>query len=419
MKLSYKDAVKTIHQEQQALFHHMEEAKRSGYICPYCGNGSGSDGTGINLIKGKGNLFHCHRCGWNGDIIAYIEKSEGLKHIEAVKMLLAELGHELDSGQPDVLPEQHTEATEAPEEPKEDYSKKYPYWHKCALEGTETALYMDSRGISRNTWEKYGIGYCQERNSIIFPVNKHTYIERFIDPKAKYRYQVSKGGSCSIWNGQAVGNDNKVMFITEGILDALSVIECGYDAIAIRSANTAQRAGKMLAQSAHAQQKVFCIITDSDSAGIKAGQDLQDAFTEAGILWRNEILTVVSPCKDANERLLQDPEGQLALSQTFENGAALAMENFIVCGTELAAGSVDAVVIDLPVAKNLMEKNSNFVILDEVLGSERYGICFRNGEEELRDKVEAGIMKLVEDGTYAALGEKYGLDADQLCLLSK
>ncbi len=121
----------------------------------------------------------------------------------------------------------------------------------------------------------------------------------------------------------------------------------------------------------------------------------------------------------SGEALLADEEGQAALAATFEGGAPVTMENFNICGTELAAGSVDAVVIDLPVAKNLMEKNSNFVILDEVLGSERYGICFRNGEEELRDKVEAGIMKLVEDGTYAALGEKYGLDADQLCLLSK
>ena len=173
-----------------------------------------------------------------------------------------------------------------------------------------------------------------------------------------------------------------------------------------------------------------------------SGMTLLDTMTEAGyvlsfayydnmqvVLTRNDSgitsladlagKLVAVQAGTSGEELLQDPEGQLALSQTFENGAALAMENFIVCGTELAAGSVDAVVIDLPVAKNLMEKNSNFVILDEVLGSERYGICFRNGEEELRDKVEAGIMKLVEDGTYAALGEKYGLDADQLCLLSK
>ena len=95
------------------------------------------------------------------------------------------------------------------------------------------------------------------------------------------------------------------------------------------------------------------------------------------------------------------------------------MENFNICGTELDAGGVDAVVIDLPVAQNLAGRYEGFVILEETLGSEQYGICFRNGDDELCKKVEDGIMKLVEDGTYLRLAEKYGLDANVLCLLNK
>ena len=119
----------------------------------------------------------------------------------------------------------------------------------------------------------------------------------------------------------------------------------------------------------------------------------------------------------SGEALLADEEGQLALAQTFEGGAPITMENFNICGTELDAGGVDAVVIDLPVAQNLSAKFSGFVILEETLGSEQYGICFRKGEEELCRQVEEGIMKLVEDGTYLSLAEKYGLDANVLCLL--
>ena len=33
--------------------------------------------------------------------------------------------------------------------------------------------------------------------------------------------------------------------------------------------------------------------------------------------------------------------------------------------------------------------------------------------------MQEGILKLVEDGTYLALGEKYGLEANVLCLLQK
>ena len=109
---------------------------------------------------------------------------------------------------------------------------------------------------------------------------------------------------------------------------------------------------------------------------------------------------------------------QAELSATFEGGAPQTMENFNICGTELAAGGVDAVVIDLPVAETLKAKFNGFVILEETLGSEQYGICFRNGDDALCAQVEEAIMKLVADGTYLSLAEKYGLDPSVLCLQS-
>ena len=80
---------------------------------------------------------------------------------------------------------------------------------------------------------------------------------------------------------------------------------------------------------------------------------------------------------------------------------------------------MDAVVIDLPVAQTLSAKFEGFVILEETLGSEQYGICFRKGDDDLCKKVEDGIMKLVENGTYLKLAEKYGLDPNVLCLANK
>ena len=110
---------------------------------------------------------------------------------------------------------------------------------------------------------------------------------------------------------------------------------------------------------------------------------------------------------------------QLELSRTFDGGAAITMESFLVCATELDAGGVDAVVVDLPVAQNLASRFANFVILDETLGSEQYGICFRNGDDTLCKQFEDAIMQLVEDGTYLKLAQKYGLDENVLCLLYK
>ena len=118
----------------------------------------------------------------------------------------------------------------------------------------------------------------------------------------------------------------------------------------------------------------------------------------------------------SGDQLLQGD--QAALAATFEGGAAVTMDDFTVCITELAANGVDAVVIDLPVAQKHQKNNANFVILEETLGSEQYGICFRKGDDALCAQVEESIMKLVEDGTYLSLAGKYGLDENVLCLLN-
>ena len=111
---------------------------------------------------------------------------------------------------------------------------------------------------------------------------------------------------------------------------------------------------------------------------------------------------------------------QLELAKTFESGAPITMENFNICATELAAGGVDAVAIDLPVAANKLKLFPDFVILEETLGIEQYGICFRKGDEELCKKVEDALAELVADGTYLEIANKYeDIEEDALLLLKK
>ena len=64
-------------------------------------------------------------------------------------------------------------------------------------------------------------------------------------------------------------------------------------------------------------------------------------------------------------------------------------------------------IVDLPVAINLKSRYADFIVLDEVLGNEQYGILFRAGDEELCKQVEAAVAELVAEGTYAELLAKY------------
>ncbi len=98
----------------------------------------------------------------------------------------------------------------------------------------------------------------------------------------------------------------------------------------------------------------------------------------------------------------------------------MRFENYNVCFTELMAGSIDAVAIDIGVAAGkIAEYGEEYVMLDESLASEKYGICFRKDDADICAQVEEAYMQLVEDGSYQALAEQFGLDASALCLLNQ
>jgi len=95
-------------------------------------------------------------------------------------------------------------------------------------------------------------------------------------------------------------------------------------------------------------------------------------------------------------------------------------ENYNVCFTELMAGAVDAVAIDVGVAnEKIAQYGDEYITLAEPIAAEQYGICFRKADAEMCAQVEEAFMQLVADGTYIALAEQYGLDTTALCLTAE
>lgn len=106
--------------------------------------------------------------------------------------------------------------------------------------------------------------------------------------------------------------------------------------------------------------------------------------------------------------LLQSEEegGQKELADTFASLNEFADYN--TAFTELQAGALDALAIDIGVAKyQLNSRGEGFKILDETLNTEQYAIGFKKGNDELCDIVNADLQKLADDGTVAELAEKY------------
>lgn len=76
----------------------------------------------------------------------------------------------------------------------------------------------------------------------------------------------------------------------------------------------------------------------------------------------------------------------------------------------LESGACDAIAMDIGVAKYQIEtRDTEFVILDEAIVSEQYGIGFLKGNTSLCEAVEESLNEMVEDGTFAKIAEKWGL----------
>ena len=143
------------------------------------------------------------------------------------------------------------------------------------------------------------------------------------------------------------------------------------------------------------------VIVVAENSGIQSLEDLSGK-------------TVGVQAASAALAVLQDEEGQKALADTF--AALNEFADYNTAFTELQAGALDALAIDIGVANyQIKSRGEGYVILDEAMNKEQYAIGFKKGNKELCDIVNEDLQKLAEDGTIAELAEKYDI-ADMVTL---
>lgn len=73
----------------------------------------------------------------------------------------------------------------------------------------------------------------------------------------------------------------------------------------------------------------------------------------------------------------------------------------------LVSGKVDCVIIDNEPAKAFVAANAGLKLLDTEYTVEDYAICYAKGNDELGNKINAALEKLIADGKVAEVVEKY------------
>ncbi len=120
----------------------------------------------------------------------------------------------------------------------------------------------------------------------------------------------------------------------------------------------------------------------------------------------------------SNIKSLADLEGKTVGAQQGTTGQELAKEKANASEVRpfpegpdavnaLKAGTVEAVVIDAPVAQNAVEKSGGVEIAEKVPTEEEYGIAVGQGETELLEEINKGLKEVEEDGTYAKIYKKW------------
>ena len=107
-----------------------------------------------------------------------------------------------------------------------------------------------------------------------------------------------------------------------------------------------------------------------------------------------------------------------SLAATFKS--LVVVPNYNQAVNELNAGAVDAVAMDVGVAKKKMaDLPGRFKILPEIVMTETYGVGFKLGNKELAILVEDVLRELADDGTMKILAAKYGIEENALLMLKR
>ena len=300
----------------------------TSYVCPLCGHGEHGDGLTLNPKSTDG--LKCFGCGWSGDIIDLYQKTTGADCKEALQSLAEIIGARIDT------PERTSPDGPARTETPTDYTK---YYKQCAnrLQNDPAGLsYLAARGISAETAKIYMIGYDPAWRSpkalrdgknppatprIIMPISATQYEARDTrpdhqakPPKGEKDYRKMKEGEAGTFNLRLKkAQDAQEVFITEGVFDALSVIEAGGAAMAIASTNRAQAfIDELTAEAAEGRKTAATLIIclDDDKAGREAAQKIKDGLKRLDISYLEADIN--GRYNDPNEHLQKDRAGFIA-----------------------------------------------------------------------------------------------------------
>ena len=301
----------------ESITDHSRKGNKKAYVCPLCGSGTGRNKTGAFTITPDGNSWKCFACDKGGDtldLIGYVED------ISDYKTKIARAGElfNLDIEAPTEYQNQDTQSNMHTDTKTET---NYIDFYKQANKNIQATNYPEKRGLSKAILDRFKIGYVENWKHpnatenvptsprLIIPVTKTSYLARDTReniPDDQKAYAKAKVGSSDIFNGRAFIEDlDKPIFIVEGEIDALSIMEVGGVAVGLGSTSNAKKLLEIL--EGKKLERPLILALDNDSAGRRAQDELAKLLQDKKIPYITAELTT-KDVKDPNEMLVKNRE---------------------------------------------------------------------------------------------------------------
>ncbi len=310
----------------------------------HCISGNHTDKNPSMSYNPNGHYLHCFACDASYDIYAACEQMEGLAKSQGVNRIkeIFNVGQKQDFNQTNpnqiqqpkqsetkIHPLSQTKASSMTQasQPQSPTYKDFSNIVERAHANLSSSEYHRKRGISDEVAKRFKLGYISSsgmKEALIIPLKRldgtYSYQQRNTDPEAPkekrhYKPSSSIGGTSEIFNQEVIGNTDKPIFIVEGALDALSIIQAGGEAVALNGVGSS----KLLELLQHHKGKNTLVLSlDNDEPGRNAQAKLREEILalyaspdgkettapvyEINLCYSNPKL------KDANEVLTASPD---------------------------------------------------------------------------------------------------------------
>lgn len=297
------------------LNYSLEKAKdNKSFICPQCGHGSRNSKQGLAKMPNS-DLYKCFNCGLTGDIFQLLQIKENISYSEAVRKTAEWENFNFTIGNKEPMETPKADNEEQRRIIKERNKKIIEEAKANFTEDGEAMQYLKSRGFYFGICQKFGIGFNQKYKSVIIPTSDSSFIYRGIEEGGKKgnskgeQHLFNENLLSEIMLGYVLGTDDTVnrLFICEGWADALSLLQSGFQAIALNSVNNINKLLQPIKENKDSfnEDFYFLLALDNDTAGKTATEKLMAEFKDIGLNAINATSFLLSSngksYKDINE----------------------------------------------------------------------------------------------------------------------